>query len=240
MPSGGDRSCAVLGCREVRLAAPSLEFALPLCAAHETTVQRLLSARSRPLAEVAEECRKTIVQGPTRKTRQGRELERPDGSRFPFICVIACVQSWSDQRIGAVRGWLRANCACLTEEINNAYVYRETDLRAWSQEASRLKRKHMCKRHPKSQGHPKVTPKWSKRRHKVIPKSSQSDPKVVQTSSQSDSKVIGQYEGLTRPHKVSQGLTRSHKVSQGPTRSHKVPLCWPWLESWLASPVIKQ
>ena len=28
---------------------------------------------------------------------------------------------------GAVRGWLRANCACLTEEINNAYVYRETD-----------------------------------------------------------------------------------------------------------------
>ena len=117
---------------------------------------------------------------------------------------------------GAVQGWLRANCACLTEVINNAYVYRETDLRAWSQEASRLKRKHMCKRHPKSQGHPKVTPKWSKRRHKVIPKSSQSDPPVVQTSSQSDSKVIGQYEGLTRPHKVSQGLTRPHKVSQGP------------------------
>ena len=83
--SGGDRSCAVLGCGEVRLAAPSLEFSLPLCAAHETTVQRLLSARSRQLAELAEECRKTIVQGPTRKTRQGRELERPDGSRFPFI-----------------------------------------------------------------------------------------------------------------------------------------------------------
>ena len=74
---------------------------------------------------------------------------------------------------GAVRGWLRANCACLTEEINNAYVYRETDLRAWSQEASRLKRKHMCKRHPK-----------------VIPRSSQSDPKVVQTLSHSDPKVI--------------------------------------------------
>ena len=44
---------------------------------------RRMSARSRPLAELAEECRKTIVQGPTRKTRQGRELER----QMDLICV---------------------------------------------------------------------------------------------------------------------------------------------------------
>ena len=74
----------------------------------------------------------------------------------------------------------------------------ETDLRAWSQEASRLKRKHMCKRHPK-----------------VIPRSPQSDPKVVQLSH----KVA---QGLTRSHKVPQGPKRSHKASQGLTRSHKV------------------
>ena len=84
----------------------------------------------------------------------------------------------------------------------------ETDLRAWSQEASRLKRKHMCKRHPKSQGHPKVTPKWSNcltRSHKV---------------SQGLTRSRKVPKGLTRPHKASQGLTRSHKVSQGLTRAH--------------------
>ena len=79
-----------------------------------------------------------------------------------------------------------------------------TDLLAWSQEARWLKRKHMCKRHPK-----------------VIPRSPQSDPKVVQLSH----KVA---QGLTRSHKVPQGPKRSHKASQGLTRSHKVSQGLTW------------
>ena len=97
----------------------------------------------------------------------------------------------------------------------------ETDLGTWSQKASRLKRKHMCKRDPK-----------------VIPRSPQSDPKVVQlfmrkvSQGRTRSHKVSQgparsqkvSQGLTRSHKVSQGLTRPHKVSQGLTRPHKVSL----------------
>ena len=85
----------------------------------------------------------------------------------------------------------------------------ETDLRTWSQKASRLKRKHMCKRHPK-----------------VIPRSPQSDPKWSNCLTRSHKVSQGLTrsrkvpKGLTRPHKASQGLTRSHKVSQGLTRAH--------------------
>ena len=83
----------------------------------------------------------------------------------------------------------------------------ETDLGTWRQKASRLKRKHMCKRHPK-----------------VIPRSPQSDPKVVQLShkvAQGHTRSQKVPQGPKRSHKASQGLTRSHKVSQGLTRSHK-------------------